>query len=93
MRLGHAAVAEGEFIYKYIAADGSTQPAALVDPPTEQCIALTADKPAFSPINQTSATATVFADADCGGDEFYVLKPLTGKGDETMKIRAVVFNG
>ncbi|MFG2622438.1 hypothetical protein ACGFXC_32940 [Streptomyces sp. NPDC048507] len=92
-----ASAAIGEFQYRYTDANGHHHIRALLDPAGQQCITLPevadpATMPADSPRNRTTASATVFAEADCEGDTYYTLRPLTGYGTTKMKIRSVAFS-
>ncbi|MFD9797012.1 hypothetical protein ACFWXK_39410 [Streptomyces sp. NPDC059070] len=49
------------------------------------------DSPGHSPRNFTTSTATVFLEADCEGDVYYVMKPGTKLGDK-LKLSSVVFS-
>ncbi|WP_344637893.1 hypothetical protein [Kitasatospora cystarginea] len=92
-----AGAAQGEFTYRFIGLDGSPQIGRLIDPPSRVCVNLpeVADpndsEPADTPRNRTASTATVFKDADCGGDHFS-LRPFTGHASERLKFRSVVFS-
>ncbi|MFK0217467.1 hypothetical protein ACIQWN_04650 [Streptomyces vinaceus] len=85
-----ASAAIGEFQYRY----GTESVGKFLDPDSETCINIPeADElnPAYRPWNYTDKTATVFAQAECDGDEYYVLNP--GKqGEEKIKFRSVVFS-
>ncbi|RSS73338.1 hypothetical protein [Streptomyces sp. WAC06614] len=91
------AAAIGEFQYSYVGLDGRTHFRILLDPDSRECITLpevadpAASEPAHSPRNRTASTATVFTEAECEGD-FFVLRPLTGRGSERLKLRSVVFS-
>ncbi|MGK4579330.1 hypothetical protein [Kitasatospora sp. HPMI-4] len=92
-----ASAAQGEFTYRYIGPDGSSQVGRLIDPPSRECIDLpevadrSSSEPADTPRNHTASTATVFEDADCKGD-FFSLRPFTGHASDRLKLRSVVFS-
>ncbi|AQT75682.1 MULTISPECIES: hypothetical protein [Streptomyces] len=90
-----AAAANGEFVYTYVGLNGVSLRGALPDPESRVCITIpeTVDSalPAFAPGNFTDATATVFLDADCNGDTFYVMPPGRRLGDR-LRLRSVVFS-
>ncbi|MFJ3978022.1 hypothetical protein [Streptomyces sp. NPDC090021] len=90
-----AAAAQGDFLYTYVGLNGARLRGQLVDPPSSQCIDIpeTVDSalPAFAPRNFTDATATVFLEADCAGDVFYVMPPGRVLGDR-LRLRSVVFS-
>ncbi|MEV7420168.1 hypothetical protein [Streptomyces sp. NPDC089919] len=92
-----SSAATGNFTYKYVAGDGTTKEGVFTDPNGGECFDIpeAADpestQPAHTPVNRTTATATVFADAGCEGD-FVVLKELTGKGSENTKFRSASFS-
>ncbi|GAB2953994.1 MULTISPECIES: hypothetical protein [unclassified Streptomyces] len=90
-----AAAADGEFRYTYVGLNGLALQGALTDPESGQCINIPETDgsllPAFAPRNFTNATATVFLDADCNGDTFYVMNPGRVLG-ERLRLRSVVFS-
>jgi hypothetical protein len=93
---GSASAASGQFRYTYTTAEGYEAVGFLNDPPSGQCINLQgpASEPGSvsrAPRNRTDATATVFLDADCEGDTYYVLPPGAGAGDRLL-MRSVVFS-
>ncbi|GHG78433.1 hypothetical protein GCM10018980_77120 [Streptomyces capoamus] len=93
---GSAFAATGQFRYTYTTTDGYEAVGFLNNPPSGQCINLqgSASEPgSFSraPKNRTDATATVFLDADCEGDTYYILPPGTG-ASERLLLRSVVFS-
>ncbi|MBV6698065.1 hypothetical protein [Kitasatospora aureofaciens] len=85
-----ANAATGDFLYKV----GPGVETGLADPQSGRCIDLpgtTEETPGFAPWNLTSSTATVFLDAHCDGDVFYVMNPGKKLGDR-LKLRSVVFS-
>lgn len=92
-----AHAAEGDFIYRYVGEYGSHEIGGLVDPPSRECITLPEvsdpdeTEPAFAPLNDTNATATVFTGVGCDGD-YYTLRPNGGHASERLKLRSVVFS-
>ncbi|WP_037909274.1 hypothetical protein [Actinacidiphila yeochonensis] len=85
-----ANAATGDFYYKV----GPGVPVGLPDPESGVCIDLpwtTEEAPGFAPENLTTSTATVYLDADCGGDVYYVMTPGKKLGDR-LKTRSVVFS-
>ncbi|GAA4100308.1 hypothetical protein [Streptomyces hundungensis] len=92
-----ASAAVGEFSYSYVGLDGRTHVRILLDPESRDCITLpevadeAATAPAHSPRNRTTSSATIFTEPDCTGD-FFTLRPLVGRGGETLKLRSVVFS-
>ncbi|MFJ5548512.1 hypothetical protein [Streptomyces sp. NPDC093225] len=92
-----ASAAVGDFEYTFIGETGQRLDNRLTDPGGEECINIAeasgdSSSPVFAPRNYTNATATVFVEADCEGDEFYTLNPGKKVGDD-LKFRSVVFNG
>jgi hypothetical protein len=92
-----AHAAEGQFRYTYLTGEGYEAVGFLNNPPNGRCINLHgADSndlpPAHSPKNRTDATAVVFANADCQGDDHFSLRPRTGGGSERLTVRSVVFS-
>ncbi|MCX5386800.1 hypothetical protein [Streptomyces sp. NBC_00083] len=84
------AAAHGELLYTTQAG----APGGIHDPESGQCLDLpgtTGAAPAQAPKNHTNATATVFLDADCAGDTYYVLQPSQQRGTD-VKFRSVVFS-
>ncbi|MFD8027018.1 hypothetical protein ACFYZ9_37210 [Streptomyces sp. NPDC001691] len=80
----------GDFLYK----TSTGQEAGVADPASGRCIDLpgtSGDAPGHSPRNFTTSTATVFLEADCEGDTYYVMKPGTKLGDK-LKLSSVVFS-
>ncbi|MEW2530140.1 hypothetical protein [Streptomyces sp. NPDC047071] len=89
-----ADAAIGEFAYTYRNAAGLPVPGGLTDPPSRECINLpgaTEEEPASAPKNLTSSVATVFLDANCDGDTYYVMPPGRILG-ERLKLRSVIFS-
>ncbi|MFD5623589.1 hypothetical protein [Streptomyces yangpuensis] len=92
-----ASAATGEFQYTVTGLDGSPLRVILDDPASGECITLPevadpdASSPAHSPRNRTTSTATVFAEPDCEGDVYFVLRPLAGYGSARLQLRSVVF--
>jgi hypothetical protein len=92
-----ASAAIGGFSYSYVGLDGRTHRRVLLDPESRECITLDevadpdASEPAHSPRNRTTSGATVFTEPGCEGD-FFSLRPLTGRGGESLKLRSVVFS-
>lgn len=91
-----AGAAEGDFTYQHYDQAGIAQTSGLMDPQSRECITLpevedARSAPAHSPRNNTNATATVFADADCEGAHFS-LRPNGGHASERLKVRSVVFS-
>jgi hypothetical protein len=87
---GSALGATGHFQYEV----GPGIARALSNPPSRDCINLpgaTEEDPAFSPWNDTDATAVVFLDEDCHGDTFYVMPPGKRLGPR-LKLRSVSFS-
>ncbi|MFE2412042.1 hypothetical protein ACFXDE_27220 [Kitasatospora sp. NPDC059408] len=84
-----AGAATGDFLYKV----GPGVLTGLADPESRVCIDLPelGNGPAFAPENLTSSTATVFLDAHCDGDVFYVMNPGKKLGDK-LKLRSVIFS-
>ncbi|MER7723035.1 hypothetical protein [Streptomyces sp. NPDC096323] len=92
-----AHAAEGQFRYTYATDEGYEAVGFLNDPPSEQCINLPGVgsddlAPGYSPKNRTDATATVFLNADCEGDSYFILRPYTGGGSERLQVRSVIFS-
>ncbi|GAA1235332.1 hypothetical protein GCM10009665_26870 [Kitasatospora nipponensis] len=92
---GSASAATGDFLYQYKDKLGTVTPGALADPQSGVCLnlpeLLSDGEPAFSPSNFTDATATVFAEADCDGDTYYVMNPGKKLGS-APKLRSVIFS-
>lgn len=93
---GSAAAATGQFRYSYTTTDGYEAVGFLNNPVSGQCVNLTppASEPGSAsraPKNRTDATATVFLDADCEGEAYYVLPPGRGASDRLL-VRSVVFS-
>ncbi|MFE9259205.1 hypothetical protein [Streptomyces sp. NPDC006879] len=90
-----AAAANGEFLYTYVGLNGLNLRGTLPNPDSNVCINIpeTDDDnlPAFAPRNFTDSSATVFLDADCNGDVFYVMPPGKRLGDR-LRLRSVVFS-
>ncbi|WP_030687471.1 hypothetical protein [Streptomyces sp. NRRL B-1347] len=86
--------ATGNFLYTYRNAAGDPVPGGLANPKSLECINIpgaTEEIPAYAPKNLTLSVATVFVDADCDGDVFYVMNPGKILGDR-LKLRSVVFS-
>ncbi|RZU46079.1 hypothetical protein EV284_0734 [Streptomyces sp. BK022] len=93
---GSANAAGGQFRYSYTTVDGYEAVGFLNNPASGQCINLTPpaadpDSASRAPKNHTNATATVFLDADCEGDTYYVLPSGTGASDRLL-VRSVIFS-
>ncbi|MEW2296425.1 hypothetical protein ABZ719_27650 [Streptomyces sp. NPDC006743] len=93
---GSASAATGQFRYTYTTAEGYDAVGFLNNPESGTCINLPApgaapDAVSRAPKNRTDATATVFLDADCEGDTYYVLRPGAGASDRLL-LRSVVFS-
>ncbi|MER7764014.1 hypothetical protein [Streptomyces sp. NPDC097619] len=90
-----AAAADGEFVYTYVGLNGLNLRGTLPDPDSNVCIDIPetvgSNLPAFAPRNFTDSTATVFLDANCNGDVFYVMPPGKRLGDR-LRFRSVVFS-
>ncbi|MER5641265.1 hypothetical protein ABT095_30510 [Kitasatospora sp. NPDC002227] len=91
-----AMAATGEFRYTYADADGYEHPGLLFYPPSGECINLPGaesddQEPAYAPKNGTRSTATVFLDADCAGETYFVLRP-GGGASERLLMHSVVFS-
>lgn len=92
-----ANAATGEFTYKYTDRDGTKRIGRLLDPDSRECITLpevvdlSALGAAHTPRNDTSSSATVFADVDCEGTSYYSLWPGDHAGKK-VKLRSVVFS-
>ncbi|GGJ78593.1 hypothetical protein GCM10011583_07720 [Streptomyces camponoticapitis] len=91
-----AGAAQGDFTYQHYTETGISQTSALVDPQSRECITLPevqdeTTAPAHSPRNNTDATATVFAGADCEGP-YFTLRPNGGHASERLLVRSVVFS-
>ncbi|MFE3587953.1 hypothetical protein ACFXOY_10540 [Streptomyces niveus] len=91
-----AGAAEGDFTYRHSDEAGITQTSGLADPRSRECITLpevsdAQSAAAHSPRNNTNATATVFAGADCDGAHFS-LRPNGGHASERLQVRSVVFS-
>lgn len=84
-----AHAANGDFRCRY----GALRSAVLTDPPSGECITIeqaTDLLPARAPRNLTGEVATVFLDADCSGDVYFVLNP--GVHRPVVMFRSVVFS-
>ncbi|MEU8960663.1 hypothetical protein AB0C89_03015 [Streptomyces sp. NPDC048491] len=80
----------GDFFYK----TGTGREAAISDPVSARCVNLpgtSTNSPGHSPRNFTTSTATVFLEADCEGDTYFVMKPGAKLGDK-LKLSSVVFS-
>jgi hypothetical protein len=93
---GSASAASGQFRYSYTTEDGYEAVGFLNNPADGECITLSPPGSApgsvsRAPKNYTDATATVFLDADCEGDTYYVLPPGRGASDRLL-LRSVVFS-
>lgn len=90
-----AAAATGDFAYTYVGLNGLNLRGELNDPNSRECINIPetvgSALPAFAPRNYTNATATVFLEADCDGDTYYVMEPGKRLGDR-LRLRSVVFS-
>ncbi|MFF8998230.1 hypothetical protein [Streptomyces achromogenes] len=93
---GAASAATGQFRYTYTTDEGYDAVGFLRDPAGGRCVNL--PTPAAgpgtvsrAPKNLTDSTATVFLDADCEGDAYYVLRPGAGASDRLL-LRSVVFS-
>jgi hypothetical protein len=91
-----ARAAGGTFSYTFIARD-SLLTSVLTDPPSGRCLVLPevvgrrTHGPAFAPRNDTDATATGFAEPDCGGSRF-TLPPHGGHSSARLTLRSVAFS-
>ncbi|WP_331723734.1 MULTISPECIES: hypothetical protein [unclassified Streptomyces] len=89
-----ANAATGDFSYKFVGLDGTTQSATLHDPESPACITLPevadpdSSEPAFAPHNDTDTWAMVFTEEDCTGDS-WTLKPHGKPATESLKLRSV----
>ncbi|MFE1381928.1 hypothetical protein ACFW6S_23640 [Streptomyces sp. NPDC058740] len=90
-----AQAATGDFNYTYIGSGGISVSGQLADPESGVCINIPEtvgnNFPAIAPRNFTGSTATVFLDADCDGDTYYVMSPGKILGDR-LRLRSVVFS-
>ncbi|MEV7021343.1 hypothetical protein [Kitasatospora sp. NPDC093558] len=86
-----ANAATGDFLYKVGPLPGI--PTGIFDPQSRVCIDLpdTGFEPGYAPENFTTSTATVFLEAHCDGDVFYVMNPGKKLGDR-LKLRSVIFS-
>ncbi|WP_414942887.1 hypothetical protein [Amycolatopsis sp. cmx-11-51] len=91
-----ASAAEGEFTYRYYAANGEVQVGTLIDPPSGECIEIPEiadwDVDAFRPRNYTDSRAAVFKDGDCAGEDYFSLRPNGGRGSDRLLLRSVIFS-
>ncbi|MFD7449717.1 hypothetical protein [Kitasatospora sp. NPDC059827] len=88
-----ADAATGDFLYK-VGKHSAGTPAGMYDPESGKCIDVfgaTEADPAFAPENFTTSTATVFLEAECNGDVYFVMNPGKRLGDR-LKFRSVVFS-
>ncbi|GAA4787275.1 hypothetical protein GCM10023329_42840 [Streptomyces sanyensis] len=89
-----ASAATGDFAYAYAGPGGINLNGTLADPESGVCIDVPEtvgnDVPAFAPRNRTDATATVFLEAGCEGDTFFVMNPGRNLG-QRLHFRSVVF--
>ncbi|MFE9454402.1 hypothetical protein [Streptomyces sp. NPDC006739] len=93
---GSASAATGQFRYSYTTAEGYEATGFLNNPVSGKCINLPAPgsapgSPSRAPKNRTDATATVFLDAGCEGDTYYILPQGAGASDRLL-VRSVVFS-
>ncbi|WP_369384160.1 hypothetical protein [Streptomyces sp. cg36] len=90
-----AQAASGDFLYTYIGTGGIRVNGQLADPESGVCIDIPEtvgnDFPALAPRNLTTSTATVFLDANCDGDVYYVMPPGKKLGDR-LRFRSVLFS-
>lgn len=91
-----AGAADGQFRYTYLTDEGFEAVGFLNNPPSGECVNLYGvgsndQLPGHSPKNRTDATAVVFLNADCEGDDVFSLRPHTGGGSERLKVRSVIF--
>lgn len=83
----------GDFHYRHLDANGVEQQEKWTNPVQGVCFDVpdvTADRPAYSPINETASKTYVYADTDCTGMD-YVLAKNGGKGTKDTKFRSVYF--
>ncbi|MEU9074600.1 hypothetical protein ACFYUY_10020 [Kitasatospora sp. NPDC004745] len=87
-----ATAATGDFLYR-VGVPPIGIPTGLADPESRVCIDLPdiGNLPAFAPENFTTSTATVFLDAHCDGDTYYVMNPGKKLGDR-LRLRSVIFS-
>ncbi|WP_432064968.1 hypothetical protein [Streptomyces sp. C10-9-1] len=89
-----ASAATGDFAYAYAGPGGITLNGTLADPESGVCIDVPEtvgnDVPAFAPRNRTDATATVFLEAGCEGDTYFVMNPGQNLGHR-LQFRSVAF--
>lgn len=94
---GTASAATGHFSYTYLRGDGVEHTSLLEDPENGVCITLpevadpATSPPAYSPTNDTNATAVVYTEPDCTGDQFS-LRPNGGHASARLKLRSVGFS-
>ncbi|MFJ3636074.1 hypothetical protein [Streptomyces sp. NPDC090112] len=88
----HAAI--GEFRYTVVDLQNLQVQKELLDPPSVECINLdipASNLPALLGRNLTDSTATLFNEADCDGDTYWVVNP-GGRSPALARFRSVVFN-
>jgi hypothetical protein len=91
-----ASAATGRFTYSYKTTGGYEVNGFLTNPQSRGCVNLPmagsgGRSAAYSPRNLTDATAVVFREADCDGDDFYSLGP-GASGSERLQVRSVLFS-
>ncbi|OII61449.1 hypothetical protein BJP40_05330 [Streptomyces sp. CC53] len=90
-----ASAADGEFRYRYVGTGGINLNGRLTDPESGVCIDIPETEgnnfPALAPQNLTDSAATVFLEAHCDGDVFFVMPPGRRLGDR-LRFRSVVFS-
>ncbi|MFJ3976516.1 hypothetical protein [Streptomyces sp. NPDC090021] len=89
-----SSAAIGEFQYTTVDLNNIQVRQRLIDPVDEECINLdsTANLPALLGRNFTNKQATVFRDADCEGDVWWVVNPGGARTPVPARFRSVVFN-
>ncbi|WP_327301884.1 hypothetical protein [Streptomyces goshikiensis] len=90
-----AAAATGDFVYTYVGLNGLNLRGELNNPSSGECINIPETVgsvlPALAPRNYTTATATVFLDADCDGDVYRTMAPGQRLGN-SLRLRSVIFS-
>ncbi|MEU8463946.1 hypothetical protein [Streptomyces sp. NPDC029003] len=85
-----AQAAQGEFLYR----TSTHREAGIHNPESGTCINLPGtgeNTPGHSPKNHTNATATLFLEADCSGDTYFVVEPGHSL-NRRAKFRSIVFS-
>ncbi|MFD6225725.1 hypothetical protein ACFWFZ_02395 [Streptomyces sp. NPDC060232] len=90
---GASTAAVGEFRYASVDLDNVQVQHALSDPESGVChnLDITANLPALLGRNYTNSTATVFREADCEGDTWWVVNPGL-RTPALARFRSVVFS-